>query len=160
MTKAVISIGSNLGDREQNLLFAFNQIEKLHQTATLAKSEIYETDPIGGPDQNSFLNAVALIDTQLAPIELLNELRKIENASGRTREIKWGPRTLDLDIIDYQNFTSITENLSIPHPRAASRRFVIEPLIDVAPDWKISGRPVSEILIELSDQNVKKWERE
>ncbi len=158
MTKAVVAVGSNLGDRQQNLYFAFDEISKLPSTKILSKSSLYETQAIGGPEQGAFLNAAVLVETELHPNELLIKLQSIETARGRTREINWGPRTLDLDIIDVENFTSDTEELQIPHPRAVSRRFVIEPIIEIAPNWKFSERSVSEILNELSDQKVSKWE--
>ena len=158
MTKAVISVGSNLGNRKQNLDFAFSEIEKLVHSKVLAKSGIYETQAIGGPDQDSFLNAIVLLETEIRPLDLLKELQEIENACGRTREIKWGPRTLDLDIIDYENFTSNTNELQIPHPRAFERRFVIEPLMDIAPDWQLSNRALTELISDLSDQKVVRWQ--
>ncbi len=157
MTRAVISVGSNLGDRVQNLSFALNQIENLLATDILATSAIYQTAAIGGPEQDDFLNAVLLIETEMDAHQLLEQLQSIETACGRTREIKWGPRTLDLDIIDFENLVSSSEVLQIPHPRAVSRRFVVEPLFEIAPDWQLAGQPLSRLLEELSNQKVEKW---
>lgn len=158
MTKAVISVGSNLGNRMENIDFAINKIQKLPATDILATSAIYQTAAIGGPEQQDFLNAVLLIDTEMDAHQLLEQLQFIETSCGRTREIKWGPRTLDLDIIDFENLVSNSVDLQIPHPRAVSRRFVVEPLFEIAPDWQLAGEPLSRLLEELSNQKVEKWE--
>ena len=158
MTKAIISIGSNLGDRLHYLELAFTQIEKLTQTQIIARSSIYETAAIGGPEQDAYLNAIVLVETGLEPLDLLTALQDIEMAAMRTRDVKWGPRTLDLDIVDYENFNSNTYELQIPHPRAKERRFVLEPLAEIDSDWNLSGQKVSNLLKNVSDQNVTKWE--
>jgi 2-amino-4-hydroxy-6-hydroxymethyldihydropteridine diphosphokinase len=157
MTKAVISIGSNLGDRLHYLEFAFTQIEKLSQTQTIARSSIYETTAIGGPEQDAYLNAIVLVETDLEPLVLLTALQDIETAAMRTRDVKWGPRTLDLDIVDYENFNSNTDELQIPHPRAKERRFVLEPLAEIDADWNLSEQKVSDLLKNVANQNVTKW---
>ena len=157
MTKAIISIGSNLGDRLHYLEFAFTQIEKLSQTQTIARSSIYETAAIGGPEQDAYLNAIVLVETDLEPLDLLTSLHDIEMAAMRTRDVKWGPRTLDLDIVDYENFNSNTDELQIPHPRAKERRFVLEPLAEIDADWNLSEQKVSDLLKNVANQNVTKW---
>lgn len=157
MTKAVLSLGSNQGDRIKNLDIAFENIGKISQTEILAKSKIFETDPIGGPEQESYLNAVVLVETGLVPQILLTALQDIENLAGRTRETKWGPRTLDIDIIDVEGFASDSEQLQVPHPRAKERRFVLQPMAEVSPQWLISGSSVLELLAQVTDQNVREW---
>ena len=156
MTKSLIGVGSNLGNRKDNIEFAFMQIKNIPRTKILSVSSLYETEAIGGPEQDAFLNAVALVETDLAACELLTELQSIETAAGRKREIKWGPRTLDLDIIDFEGFESASEELQIPHPRATSRRFVLEPLLEVSPGWHISGESVEKLLNHVQGQQVTK----
>jgi 2-amino-4-hydroxy-6-hydroxymethyldihydropteridine diphosphokinase len=157
MTKAVLSLGSNQGDRIKNLDLAFENIAEIAQTEILAKSRIFETDPIGGPEQEAYLNAVVLIETELVPQILLAALQDIENIAGRTRETIWGPRTLDIDIIDVEGFVSDSETLQVPHPRAKERRFVLQPMAEVSPQWLISGTSVLELLAQVTDQNVREW---
>lgn len=137
MSKALIALGSNLGDSVNTLQQAISEISRLPQTQVDAVSNLYETAPVGGPEQNSFLNAAILISTSLEPRNLLAALHDIESVYGRTREIQWGPRTLDLDLIDYENFTSKTDELKVPHPLACERGFVLAPCADVAPEWKL-----------------------
>lgn len=157
MTKAVISLGSNLGDREANIEFGLNSIDGFSDIQIVKTSSIYESEPVGGPDQTSFLNAVVVVETNLNPNELLDKLQTIENSAGRTREIKWGPRTLDLDIIDVEGFVSNTEKLKVPHPRALERKFVLQPLAEIFPDWKLYSRDVKDLLHEVSHQVVNIW---
>lgn len=159
MTKAVLSLGTNQGDRIKNLELAFENIAEIAQTEILAKSQIFETDPIGGPEQEAFLNAVVLIETELVPKILLAALQDIENLAGRTRETKWGPRTLDIDIVDIEGFKSDSETLQVPHPRAKERRFVLQPMAEVSPQWLISGSSVLELLAQVTDQNVREWKQ-
>ena len=120
-------------------------------------SSIYETDPIGGVEQDSFLNAVAVIETTLAPIELLQLGFRIENLANRVREIHWGPRTLDIDLVDVVDFASSTAELTVPHPRAHERAFVLIPLLEIDPLWKIGGiTAASDFLENVAGQNVIK----
>lgn len=156
MTKALIGLGSNLGNREQNLEYGILEIANIPQTKILKVSSIYETKPIG-PEQGYFLNAVALIDTEIEPLLFLEALQRIETAAGRTREIKWGPRTLDLDIIDFENCKIASEVLTIPHRFASQRRFVLEPLFEIAPEWEIDGINIKELLAQVSDQELERW---
>jgi 2-amino-4-hydroxy-6-hydroxymethyldihydropteridine diphosphokinase len=98
-----------------------------------------------------------LIETELVPQILLAALQDIENIAGRTRETIWGPRTLDIDIIDVEGFVSDSETLQVPHPRAKERRFVLQPMAEVSPQWLISGTSVLELLAQVTDQNVREW---
>ncbi|MEN9692677.1 MAG: hypothetical protein RLZZ330_321 [Actinomycetota bacterium] len=158
MTKSVISVGSNLGDRKHNLDFAFAEISKLPKTEILIVSSIYETSPVGEIEQQDFLNLALVIDTELSPLELLNQLNRIENEAGRVRNEKWGPRTLDLDIIDYAAYESKDLVLTIPHPQAANRRFVLEPLYEIDSNWKIAGQDLKSLLSNVQDQKLNLWQ--
>lgn len=133
MNRAYIGLGSNLGDREQYLLHALERIEKNPKITITKVSSIYETFPVGITEQPLFLNMVIEIETSYTPIDLLNVLQKIEAEHGRRREIKWGPRTLDLDILLYNQENMKSERLIIPHPRMQERGFVLIPLHEINP---------------------------
>ena len=127
----VVGLGSNLGDRLATLRGALARIERVTRV-----SRVYETDPIGGPLQPPFLNAAVLVDWRADPLLLLDRLQHIEVTLGRdrTREVRWGPRTLDLDILWIDDGTRIDlPRLVVPHPRLAERAFAVLPLLDVAP---------------------------
>ncbi len=132
MAYAYLSLGSNLGDRRRNLQIAASAIERLEKVDIVAVSSLYETSPVGGPqDQPDYLNAVVLIETSLPPRELLRELQAIENTAGRVRGERWGPRTLDLDILTWGDISLTGEELVIPHPRLYERLFVLAPLLEI-----------------------------
>ena len=128
--RAFLSLGSNLGDRQRLLAEA---IESLGP-AVRAVSPVYETDPVGGPEQGRFLNVVVELSTASVPRELLAVCHRLESAAGRVRQERWGPRTLDVDIIWIDHETVDEPDLQIPHPRMWQRRFVLRPLADLAPD--------------------------
>ena len=130
--KAVIALGSNIGNSEENLDLA---IALLREATDVEKvSSYYVTKPVGYEAQPDFVNAVCIINSQLPAIELLHMLHGIEKAMGRERTIKWGPRTIDLDIIQYGSILSSAEELTLPHPRAFERKFVLEPWAEIEPD--------------------------
>ena len=130
--KAVIALGSNLGNPKENLDLA---IALLREATEVQKvSSYYVTKPVGYEDQPDFVNAVCIIESELPAMELLKMLHGIEKAMGRERTIKWGPRTLDLDIIQYGSLLSKAEELMLPHPRAHERLFVLEPWAEIEPD--------------------------
>lgn len=129
MTRALLGLGSNLGDRWTQLRDAVESLPGLVGT-----SDVYETDPVGGPEQDRYLNLVAEIDTDLAPHALLGVCHRLEAAAGRVRDVRWGPRTLDVDILWIDGVTVDEPDLQIPHPRMFERRFVLRPLADLAPD--------------------------
>lgn len=133
---ACVAVGSNLGDRSAHLAFALDQLACLPRSRLLAGSSVVETQPVGGVPQGSFLNAAALIETALAPDELLRAMLEIERRRGRVREpaLRWGPRTLDLDLLLYDSLVMRTPALTIPHPEMHRRAFVLEPLAEIAPD--------------------------
>jgi 2-amino-4-hydroxy-6-hydroxymethyldihydropteridine diphosphokinase len=132
--RAAIALGSNLDDPESHVKRAFADLAALPQTWVLARSSLHRTKPVGYADQPDFINACALIETRLAPRELLEALLDIEKRHGRVREIPNGPRTLDLDLILYGGATIDEPGLQIPHPRAHERAFVMDPLREVWPD--------------------------
>ena len=130
MARAFLGLGSNLGDRAAHLRAAVAALPDL-----VATSPVYETDPVGGPDdQGPFLNLVAELDTSFHPDELLAMCRALEAEAGRIREERWGPRTLDVDVLWVEGHEVDEPELQVPHPRMWQRRFVLAPLRDLAPD--------------------------
>jgi len=130
--KAVIALGSNIGNPKENLDLALALLKEA--TDVKKVSSYYITKPVGYEEQPDFVNAVCIIETELPAMELLNMLHGIEKAMGRERTVKWGPRTLDLDIIQYGSLLSKSEELTLPHPRAHERKFVLEPWHEIQPD--------------------------
>jgi len=151
---AVIALGSNLGDREHTLVAALEELDAVDGVSVVSSSPLIETialRPAGAdPDAPRYVNAVALIRTTLAPEQLLDVLHAIESAHGRERAERWGDRTLDLDIVSYGELEQQTERLTLPHPRAHERDFVLRPWLAVDPDAALPGRgPVAELLARL-----------
>jgi 2-amino-4-hydroxy-6-hydroxymethyldihydropteridine diphosphokinase len=132
--RAFIALGSNLGDRLAHLQLGVDALGRAPGVGVRAVSRVYETAPVGGPPQDPFLNAVVAVDTDLAPHELLQRCQQIEEQAQRVRAERWGPRTLDVDILLVEGVTIDTADLTIPHPRMWERGFVLAPLRDVAPD--------------------------
>ena len=126
-----ISIGSNLGDREKYCRKATEKIEALPDTKILKKSSLIETEPLGKTDQPKFINGVIKIKTELSPHELLVALHKIENDLGRVRKEKWGPRTMDLDILYYDDLKMKDKDLTLPHPEISKRPFIVRSLAEL-----------------------------
>jgi 2-amino-4-hydroxy-6-hydroxymethyldihydropteridine diphosphokinase len=153
MTRAAVALGSNIGDRLSHLCHA---VESLRGLGTvIGTSSVYETAPVGGPTQGPYLNAVAVIETDLEPHALLDALLAIEQEEGRRRTVRWGPRTLDLDMLLYGNETVDDDRLVVPHPRMGERRFVLEPLIEVWPDAELPGGALPrDALAGVQDQEV------
>jgi 2-amino-4-hydroxy-6-hydroxymethyldihydropteridine diphosphokinase len=144
-----LGLGSNLGDRRRNLEAALDALRAHPQIAVTAVSSFLETDPVGGPPgQGKFLNAAAKIETDLSPEALLKELKRVERALGRKPGPRWGPREIDLDILLCGDTILETGTLVIPHPRMRERRFVLEPLAEIAPAARdpVTGRTVRELL--------------
>lgn len=155
--RAYVALGSNLGDSKQHLLDAMEALAVLPHTQVMARSRIYRTPPWGVVDQPDFLNAVVALETPLEPHELLDALLAIERAAGRQRNgERWGPRTLDLDLLYVADRVVNDERLSLPHPHIADRAFVLLPLYDVAPDLAIPGRGrVADLLRAVDTQGCK-----
>jgi len=131
--RAYIGLGSNMGDKEENLKHAMRRLEEKGHTKILKCSSFMETEPWGYADQDKFLNAVIEADTFLEPEELMDMLMVIETKLGRKREIKWGPRTMDLDVLLYDDLISNEEKIILPHPLMQDREFVLKPLKEIAP---------------------------
>ena len=155
--QAVLALGSNLGDRRHELQQAVDQLAATPGVRVTAVSPVYETDPVGGPEQPDYLNAVVLAQASLPAADLLRRAHAIETAARRTREVRWGPRTLDVDIIAYGDELSADPVLTLPHPRARERAFVLAPWRDADPDAELPGYgPVAELLAGLPDQGVRR----
>jgi 2-amino-4-hydroxy-6-hydroxymethyldihydropteridine diphosphokinase len=153
MTTVYLGVGSNLGDRRRNLEAALEALRAHPQITVSAVSAFLETEPVGGPPgQGRFLNAAAAIETDLSPAALLEELKRIERAIGRKPGPRWGPREIDLDILLYGDMILETVTLAIPHPRMRERRFVLEPLAEIAPDARdpVTGGTVRKLLALLA----------
>ena len=152
--RAIVALGSNLGDRFEYLQKAVNEINSVEEIEISKISSVYETLPVGGPEQGNYLNAVISLVTELEADELLFKLLLIELNLGRQREIAWGPRTIDLDLIWFENQTINLDNLIIPHPRAHERCFVIKPWLEIEPDARIGNTEIKEFLKDLDCSGV------
>ncbi len=144
---AYIGLGSNMGDRRANIEHALRMMDNSVGIEVKKVSTLIETEPVGGPKQGRYLNGAAAVATSLEPDELLKRLQDIETQLGRTRQIRWGPRTIDLDILLYGETIITKENLKIPHPELHKRDFVLVPLREIAPEAQhpVLGKCVSEL---------------
>ncbi len=153
MTIAVLALGSNLGNRFDYLQSAINALGA--EMNVIAVSPVFQTAPVGGPDQDDFLNAVVKVDTTLDPHGLLLFINHIEEANGRVRTVHWGPRTLDIDIVTFGNEVLVSDTLTIPHPRAHERAFVLLPWLSIDERAEIPREgSISEILSVTDTQGV------
>jgi 2-amino-4-hydroxy-6-hydroxymethyldihydropteridine diphosphokinase len=146
--KAVVALGANLENPREAVELA---IALLREATDVKKvSSLYETKPVGGPEQDNYINAVCVIDSDLPALDLLALLNGIEKSMGRVRIEKWGPRIIDLDLIQYGNILSSSEELELPHPRAFERKFVLEPWYEIEPDAiLLTHGAISQLLEEL-----------
>lgn len=135
----VLALGTNLGDRDENLRSAVAALQSTEGLRVVGRSPVVETDPVGGPAQSAYLNAIVLVDCWLPPFDLLDACQRIEAEHGRERGTRWGPRTLDIDIITYGELVDDHERLHLPHPRAHQRAFVLVPWSMVDPDAHLPG---------------------
>ena len=154
MKKAVIALGSNIGDTLANLKEAVALLKE-NGCNVLAVSRLYQTEPWGYADQDDFLNGVVLIETDRDPFSLLELTQGIEKGMGRKKLFVNGPRNIDLDILLYENERVESENLTIPHPRIAVRMFVLRPLMDIVPEWDVPGSGTVEQLYDAYDGNER-----
>jgi 2-amino-4-hydroxy-6-hydroxymethyldihydropteridine diphosphokinase len=160
VTQAYLSLGSNLGDRYDNLAQALRLLPGSGLTIRRVSS-VYETEPQEMTAQPWFLNLIAEVETTLSPRELLRRCLEAEQAMGRSRDVPKGPRTIDIDLVLYGNLVLDNPGLVIPHPRMVQRRFVLEPLAELAPDFKhpTLGRTIRELLPATLDQKVEPSDR-
>jgi len=159
---AYLSLGTNLGERELNLRTALEMLESQDGIHIVKRSSIYETDPVGYTEQDSFLNMVAKIETSMTVEELLHQCLQVEEWLGRVREFRWGPRIIDLDILLYNQENIETENLIIPHPRMHERNFVLVPLLEIEPDicFPVTGIPLKQIADSIQEgEGVRLWKQ-
>jgi 2-amino-4-hydroxy-6-hydroxymethyldihydropteridine diphosphokinase len=145
VTRAYVGVGSNLGDRQALVRAAIEALPDV-----VAVSPLRETEPVGVTEQPRFLNAAVALETELTARELLDQLLAVDRRLGRERRERWGPRTIDLDLLLYGDETVDEPGLTVPHPRLHERRFALEPLVDLDPELAVPGRgPVKDILSEL-----------
>lgn len=154
--KVAIALGSNLGDRLGHLRAGLDGLAELGTIRAVSK--VYETDPVGGPTQGRYLNAVVVVETDRAPLDVLSALLEIERGRGRERAVRWGPRTLDLDLIVYEGERVDLPTLEVPHPRAHERGFVLAPLAEVWPEAQLAnGSTAREALESARGTGIRPW---
>jgi len=148
MARVYVGLGANLGDREATIRRALELLDSDQDVRVVAVSTLRETDPVGFADQPRFLNGAALIETDLGAREVLDRLLRVERALGRTRDgPRWGPRTIDLDLLVHGSQVVDEPGLRVPHPRLAERRFVLEPLAELDPELVVPGLGAVETLL-------------
>lgn len=148
--RAVLSIGSNMEDRRSLLQTVFDEFAD----ETIAASPVFATPPWGVTDQDEFLNAVLIVDVDCTPLELLRRGQKLEESAERVRVRHWGPRTLDVDIVQIDGVTSDDPELTLPHPYAHERAFVLVPWLAADPDAELDGTPVRQLIADLDEDEV------
>ena len=153
--KYIIGIGTNIGDRKKNIDDAVEALKLVPKTEVLRVSSLYETEPVGYAEQDSFYNICAEVESTLEPNEILGVCLGIEAGFGRIREFKNGPRIVDLDLILAEGESIETENLSVPHPRFGERRFVLIPLLELFPSGEAFGIKFSNNLLGIKGQGIK-----
>ena len=156
--KVLIGIGSNLGSPQENCKKAISLLDELESISILKQSSFYQSEPIGKKNQPWFVNAAIEIQTTLSPESLLKTLLNIEQQMGRTRSEKWGPRVIDLDILDYEGRMINSKSLTLPHPEMLNRRFVLEPLSEISGSTihPVKNKSIKNLLNELSPIPVVK----
>lgn len=157
MISAYIGLGSNLNQPEQQILQALDELDCIPESWLVQASSLYASPPMGPQDQPDYINAVAKVHTGLKPLELLDELQRLENAHARLRSQHWGPRTLDLDLLLYGDQTIQEQRLTVPHPGIAQRAFVLAPLVEIAPRLQVPGLDaVEKLLATCTDQQTRR----
>lgn len=158
MPKAYLGLGGNIGNPKKNIQEALKLLEGFNALKVTKLSSYYETAPVGYEKQPWFVNVVAEIDTILKPYELLTLCNTVEYELKRVRLIRWGPRTIDIDILLYEGYESKDSMLTVPHPRMCERAFVIVPLMEIAPDLHINGQDIKDIANSIQNQEIRKLE--
>lgn len=153
--RVALGLGSNLGDRRASLQTAVDRIRKTPDVRFVAASPIVESSPVGGPPQPDFLNAVVIVDTTLTPHEILTLAHDCEREADRVREVRWGPRTLDVDVLVYGDLGCDDPELTLPHPLASQRAFVLVPWAAVDPEFRLAGRRVQEWAADVDAAGVR-----
>ena len=157
--RTVIAMGSNLGDRLDYLQGGLDGLFDTPRITFLAVSPVYETTPVGGPEQPDYLNAVVIAETSMPARAVLERCLSLEDAYGRVRDERWGPRTLDLDLIIYGDEVSNSPGLTLPHPRAHERAFVLAPWLDADPQAQLPGcGPVADLLAAVGTAGIARVE--
>jgi len=156
MPRAYLGLGGNIGNVKENMQEALRLLQANNAVKLIKQSSYYETAPVGFEQQEWFINIVIEIETGLPPYELLELCNKVEHQLKRERLIRWGPRTIDIDILLYEGFKSNEPKLIVPHPRMQERAFVMIPLLEIAPDLKIKGQGLKEIVNHISNQEIRK----
>jgi 2-amino-4-hydroxy-6-hydroxymethyldihydropteridine diphosphokinase len=147
--KAVVALGANIGNPQEQMDLAIAMLKEVTEVTSV--SSYYSTKPVGGPEQPDYINAVCTLESDLPALDLLSLLHGIEKSLGRERREKWGPRTIDLDLIQYGSLLSKADELELPHPRAYERRFVLEPWHEIEPEAVLlTHGKISELLEQLS----------
>lgn len=162
MIRAYVGLGANLDGPAARLRRVLDELDAVPSTRVAARSPLYRSAPLGPPDQPDYINAVAALDTGLDPVPLLHALRSLEARHGRRRDgERWGPRTLDLDLLLYGELTMRTSELTLPHPGLHERAFVLYPLSDVAPALAVPGHGTIDALLKrLPDSGIERLENE
>lgn len=156
MSLVYIGLGANLDQPQQQLEQALAELAQLPKTTLIAQSSLYHSKPVGPQDQPDYVNAVALLETELSPLELLDALQQLEQDHGRIRKRHWGERTLDLDIILIDDLVINSERLTVPHPFAQQRSFVIYPLFEISPTLSFpNGKSLEQLLTELDNDLIR-----
>ena len=162
--RASLGLGGNIGDPRRLMADALEILDARPDCRVVAVSRLYRTPPWGKTDQADFFNACALLDTQLAPDDLLTTCLEIERSMKRERIERWGPRTIDIDVLTYDSLEQECARLTVPHPRMTERGFVLMPLADIAPDLEVKGKKVADWLagadvagIEIADESQQWW---
>jgi len=157
VSRAFIALGSNLDDPASRIRRAFEELAELPASRVLRRSSLYRSAPVGWLDQPDFINAVVELETALSPRDLLTALLEIERNHGRLREYPNSPRTLDLDVLMYDDVKCDEPDLVLPHPRMHQRAFVLQPLLEIAPDSQIDGHgPVARLLELCKEQQIER----
>jgi len=151
---AWIGLGSNLDGPREHVARALEELESLPLTRRVAASRLYASRPVGPADQPDYVNAVAHLVTRLSPLALLDQLQALEQRHGRVRGRRWGPRTLDLDLLLYDDRRLTLPRLTLPHPEMARRAFVLVPLAELAPSLALDGKPLARLAAELESQDL------
>jgi len=164
---AALGLGGNIGDPRAAMAEALRQLDLRDDCRVIAVSKLYSTPPWGKTDQADFFNCCALVETSLPPEDLLDACLSIERGMKRVRAERWGPRTIDIDILIYGVLEQVTERLELPHPRMIERGFVMMPLADIAPDIEVKGRAVRDWMkdadtvgIKVADEDMQWWQKD